>query len=332
MGGGRRAGSPASSSSARGWGAAGRLGPGAQLLWRQVSGSRPRPPGSVRDAAPHVWGRHRLQARPGWLSFPREGVGAPSLFPSRCEHLQVAGKGQRLAAHTLAYLRLGAPPGAWLMRAPSPSLPGSAPVPGVAGSLFWGSRGGGAAGRVGRGGETGPLAGREGMERRWPGGGQRQRRQRPTVTGRGLGQLWLRQGWLPVRCRLVGPWWAGACVVPGTGVPLAQQPWGWPWSPCGGVACSAGSGLLSASESPLGGELRPGGHLRGPQPRESSCVLALPCAQESCDRKAAKARGRVRGSGWWGTHSVPSGLTAPPSPAPTISRPRTQRLGTPTAG
>lgn len=146
---------------------------------------------------------------------------------------------------------------------------------------------GGAAGRVGRGGETGPLAGREGMERRWPGGGQRQRqrRQRPTVTGRGLGQLWLRQGWLPVRCRLVGPWWAGACVVPGTGVPLAQQPWGWPWSPCGGVACSAGSGLLSASESPLGGELRPGGHLRGPQPRESSCVLALPCAQESVIEK-----------------------------------------------
>lgn len=146
---------------------------------------------------------------------------------------------------------------------------------------------GGAAGRVGRGGETGPLAGREGMERRWPGGGQRQRqrRQRPTVTGRGLGQLWLRQGWLQVRCRLVGPWWAGACVVPGTGVPLAQQPWGWPWSPCGGVACSAGSGLLSASESPLGGELRPGGHLRGPQPRESSCVLALPCAQESVIEK-----------------------------------------------
>lgn len=213
VGGGRRAGSPASSSSARGWGAAGRLGPGAQLLWRQVSGSRPRPPGSVRDAAPHVWGRHRLQSRPGWLSFPREGVGAPSLFPSWCEHLQVAGKGQRLAAHTLACLRLGAPPGAWLPRAPSPSLPGSAPVPGVAGSLFWGSwGGGGAAGRVGRGGETGPLAGREGMERRWPGGGQgqRQRRQRPTVTGRGSASC----GCGRAGCRFGAAWWVPGGLGP----------------------------------------------------------------------------------------------------------------------
>lgn len=200
-------GSPASSS-ARGWGAAGRLGPGAQLLWRQVSGSRPRPWGSVRDAAPHVWGHLGLQARPGGSHFPGRvrappPCSPPGPSPSRCQarashwpptHLPVSG--------------LGTSPRPWLRAALSPGLPGSAPVPGVAGALFWGSRG--AAGRVGRGGETGALAGREGMERRWPGRGQGQRGQRPTVTGRGLGQLWLR----PAGCRFSAAWWVPGGLGP----------------------------------------------------------------------------------------------------------------------